>query len=166
MRLMMSTMRELVHDVLDLRAEGGETEGRDKRGSTGAAGTDSAESENSLQKRCQQTPSEIPEELRNSRKKNQKGDLDSGDESGLRDRVISPAGLKCQHVFPANPSKTWLDFLKRSEIALFTVFNFTNKGSFCRSLKNSAKIAAAQPQSQTSPSGKPSRKTPFRSNFE
>jgi hypothetical protein len=32
MRLMMSTERELVHDVLDLRAEGGETEGRDKRG--------------------------------------------------------------------------------------------------------------------------------------
>jgi hypothetical protein len=43
-------MRELVHDVLDLRAEGGETEGRDKRGSTDAAGTDFTGTENSLQK--------------------------------------------------------------------------------------------------------------------
>jgi hypothetical protein len=95
-------------------------------------------------KRCQQTSSEIPEELRKSRKENRKGDLDSGDESGLRDRVISPAGLKCQHVFPANPLKTWLDFLKRSQIAIFPVFSFANKGIFCRSLSNSAKFAVAE----------------------
>jgi hypothetical protein len=146
-------MRELVHDVLDLRAEGGETEGRDKRGSMDAAGTDFTESENSLQKRCQQTPSEFPEELRKSRKENQKGELDSGDESGLRGRVISPAGLKCQHVFSVNPSKTWLDFLKRSQITTFPVFRFANKGIFCRSLRNSAKIAVAQPRSRTWLSG-------------
>jgi len=74
----------------------------------------------------------IPEELRNTRKENQKGDLDSGDESGLRGRVISPVGLECQHVFSANLHKTWLDFLKKPRFHGFTVFTITNKGSFCR----------------------------------
>jgi len=61
----------------------------------------------------------VPEEIRKERREEYNWrKVDSGDESGLRGRVISPFGRMSQHGFFVNPHKT---LLHSKEIPAITV---------------------------------------------
>ena len=68
--------------------------------------------------------------------------VDSGDESGLRGRVISPFGRMSQQVFFVNPHKTLLHSKEISAITVLACFSQREPGTFCRTQRSAAGRAA------------------------